>query len=83
MHSLLIAALKQLLQLFLFLQITLMWYIFKLMTHPMHSGLLMKSIVAFCTITGHICQRLAYTQICFHMVFWSEWLSGSSLFIRG
>lgn len=61
---------------------TLMWYIFKLMVHLMHSGLLMNTSVPFCTITDHICQPLAYTEICFHMAFWSEWLSGSSLFIR-
>lgn len=48
----------------------------------MHSGLLMNTSVPFSTITDHICQPLAYTEICFHMAFWSEWLSGSSLFIR-
>lgn len=40
------------------LQITLMSSILKLMAHPMHSGLLMRTIVAFCTITDHICQPL-------------------------
>lgn len=49
----------------------------------MHSGLLMKTVLPSCTITGHMSQPQAHTEICFHMVFWSEWLSGSSLFIRG
>lgn len=65
------------------LRVPLMCYIFKQMTHYMHSGLSMKTVVPFRTITVHVCQPQAYAQICFHTVFWSEWLSGSSLFIRG
>lgn len=49
----------------------------------LHCGPLMKTVAPFCTITGHRRELRVHAQICFNMLFWSERLSGSSLFIRG
>lgn len=71
------------------LRINLKRYIFKLMTHYMHSGLLMKTLVHFfsffCTITGHTAERAGgrARRFVFTRRSGVQWVSGSSLFIRG